>query len=467
MFERVSTFPFLFCVSGRRLLHILVSCVILANFVPLARVAAESAQTRTEWLEVELGPIGVASLDILEGAVARVKEERLAGLLLVLDTPGGSLEATHQMVKILLGIDFPLVVWVGPSGARAASAGAFITLAAPIAAMAPGTHIGAAHPVQILGDLEPGSDTRAKIENDTEAFMESIAAIRKRNKEMALSFVSNSLSVSAEEALDAKVIDVIAADRSSLFSSLKGRTINLAGSKELTLPQEAPTFLPYERNWRQSFLEVLGNPDLFYLLFIVGLVGLAFELTHPGAIAPGVVGALALILALIASSVLPINMGALLLVLASLGFMIAELFLPSFGILGIGGFIGFVAGSLLLVDSSRELGLGISWWTVIPGSLVVLGFMALVSYLVLRNQRSQVRSGAEGLIGQEAEALEDFSSGQRSQGQVRLAGEIWNAEQNQAQVQSSGVKKGDLVKVKAIRGLTLEVTLSSHSSERD
>lgn len=456
MFERLIKFS---------MTNSLFLLALLLLFRGQAEAQPDPDANKSVWLEVEIGPIGVASVDILASAIKSVEEEKYAGLLLTLDTPGGSLEATQAMVKTLLGARFPIVVWVGPSGARAASAGAFITLAAPIAAMAPGSRIGAAHPVQILGqDLEPGSDTRTKIENDTEAFMEAIADIRKRNKEMAVSFVSNSLSVSAEEALQSGVIDLIAPDRASLMEKLQGRKVSLAGGKEETLATTGASFEVYEKSLRQTLLETLSNPDLFYLLFILGLIGIGFELTHPGSIAPGVVGAMALILALIATSVLPINFGALLLVLASIAFMIAELFLPSFGILGIGGFIGFVVGSLLLVDPSRELGFAISWWTVIPGSLVVLAAMALGSWLIVRHQRSRVRSGSEGLIGQQAEALTDFGpdAAAVSQGQVRLQGEIWKAEE----VEGRLVKKGDLLQIKAIEGLTLKVFLTRSPTER-
>ncbi|MFY7929538.1 MAG: NfeD family protein, partial [Oligoflexus sp.] len=352
------------------------------------------------WLEVEIGIIGTASADILETALREVKDNNYAGLIIVLDTPGGALEATRTMVKEILAAPFPVIVWVGPSGAHAGSAGSFITLAGHFATMAPGTNIGAAHPVQGMGqDLEQGSDMRAKVENDTIAFMESIAKLRGRNVEMARSFVATSISITAEEALENKVIDLVAGDLTQVLKAADGRTVTVGEQKTVQLKTAEAQRVQYEKSIRQKFLEILSNPNLFYLLFIAGLLGIGFELTHPGTLVPGVIGAISLILALISSAVLPVNFGAMLLIVASVAFMVAEVFLPSFGILGIGGFIGFIVGSTLLVDSRNELGLAISWLSIIPSALVIAGFAFLVSYLVVRNQRSKIQSGSEGLIG--------------------------------------------------------------------
>jgi membrane-bound serine protease (ClpP class) len=285
------------------------------------------------WLEVEIGIIGTASADILETALREVKDNNYAGLIIVLDTPGGALEATRTMVKEILAAPFPVIVWVGPSGAHAGSAGSFITLAGHFATMAPGTNIGAAHPVQGMGqDLEQGSDMRAKVENDTIAFMESIAKLRGRNVEMARSFVATSISITAEEALENKVIDLVAGDLTQVLKAADGRTVTVGEQKTVQLKTAEAQRVQYEKSIRQKFLEILSNPNLFYLLFIAGLLGIGFELTHPGTLVPGVIGAISLILALISSAVLPVNFGAMLLIVASVAFMVAEVFLPSFGI---------------------------------------------------------------------------------------------------------------------------------------
>ena len=328
-------------------------CVVLMALC-FGILAVSSRYLRADtgsWLVVKIGLVGAASADILSSAVDDVAEKGMVGLLVELDTPGGSLENTRSMVKEIMNAPFPVIVWVGPSGARAGSAGAFITLSAHIAAMAQGTNIGAAHPVQASGkDIDKG-DMHKKVENDAIAFIESIADTRGRNKEMATSFVINSLSITAQEALDHEVIDLIANDKREIFNSLKGRKLQISKQRFFVMPENVPKFVPYQTSAKQEFLKVLSNPNLFYLLFIGGLMGIGFELTHPGSLIPGVLGAISLLLSLIAMSVLPVNFGGLILILAAVGFMVAEVFLPSFGILGIGGIVAFVIGDSIV--SSR------------------------------------------------------------------------------------------------------------------
>jgi membrane-bound serine protease (ClpP class) len=412
-----------------------------------------SAQTEpAKWLEVHIGIIGAASEETLREALDEAKGKGYAGLLLVLDTPGGALEATRGMVENMLSSPLPIVVWVGPSGARAASAGAFITLAGHIAAMAPGTNIGAATPITMGGqDADANKDGKRKIENDTRAFIESIADLRGRNREMAASFVVNALSITANEALEHKVIDVVAANRDDLFTAIDKREVTLEHNRKIVLSTKGAVFDTFKKSLRGEFLEILSNPNLFYLLFLAGIIGIGIELTHPGVIFPGVMGGICLILALIATSVLPVNFGAMLLILISVAFMIAETFVPSFGVLGVGGFIGFIIGSVLLVDPRNEMGLRIAWMTIIPGALFVAGFAMLVSYLIVKAGRSRVVSGAEGMVGLAAEVLNDFVDGQ---GQVRVSGEIWNAV---LQNRQDTIRRGERVEICAVKGLELEV----------
>jgi membrane-bound serine protease (ClpP class) len=418
----------------------------------LLSILAWGADAAPQWLELHLGTIGAASTDILKSALNEIDKQKMDGLLIVLDTPGGSLDATRSMVQDIMGARVPVVVWVGPDGAHAGSAGTFITLAAHVAAMAPGTNIGAAHPIDITGrDIEGQSDLRSKVENDTAAFMESIATTRGRNREMAASFVRNSLSITAQEALENKVIDVIAPDIKSLMKGIDGREVKIG---EVTRPLQtaAAELVSFKKNFRHELLEILSNPNLFYLLFIVGLLGLAFEITHPGVIAPGVVGAICLLLALIASSVLPVNFGAMLLILASIVFMVAEIFLPSFGALGIGGLIGFVTGSILLIDDKAEPAMRISRWLIIPASLFLLAFFLGLGWLVMRNMRAKAKTGVETLLGAEVEAVEYFIDGH---GRVRIFGEYWNA----SEVNHQTVKPGDRLLVESIEGLNLKLRL--------
>lgn len=404
------------------------------------------------WLELRLGTIGAASADILKSAFHEISKEKMDGLLIVLDTPGGSLDATRTMVQDIMGAPIPVVVWVGPDGAHAGSAGTFITLAAHVASMAPGTNIGAAHPIEITGrDIEGPSDLRSKIENDAVAFIQSIAGTRGRNQEMAASFVRNSLAITAQEALENKVIDVIAPDTKTLMKGLDGREVKI-GEATRPLHTADAELITFQKSFRHELLEILSNPNLFYLLFIVGLLGLAFEITHPGVIAPGVVGAICLLLALIASSVLPVSFGAMLLIIASVVFMVAEIFLPSFGALGIGGLIGFITGSILLIDDKAEPGLRISRWLIIPSAFFLLLFFLGLGWLVMRNMRAKARTGVETLLGAEVEAVEYFVDGH---GRVRIFGEYWNA----SEVNHQTVKPGDRLLVEEIEGLNLKLRL--------
>lgn len=433
-----------------RLILILGVCPWLGFASSAKKAPYESINS--SWLKVEIGIIGTASDDVLQQAMDRVHEEGLSGLVILLDTPGGALQATRSMVKQILSSPFPIVVWVGPSGAHAGSAGAFITLSGHIAAMAPGTNIGAAHPIEASGkDIEKG-DAGKKIENDTIAFMESIADVRKRNKAMAVSFVENSLSITAEEALENQVIDVVEGSLSSLMKAIDGRVVELSDKKQVTLKTAGVDLISYTRSFRQQFLEILSNPNVFYLLFIAGLIGIGFELTNPGAMVPGVIGGICLIVALIATSVLPINFGAVMLILVSIAFMIAEIFIPSFGILGIGGFVAFIIGSILLVDSREHLGLEISWLSIVPGAIFVAAFGVLVGSLVVRTERSKVQSGADTMLGREAVIASDFVN---QGGQVRIDGELWAAK---ALTEGSYVK-GSKVLVESRQGLTVTVRL--------
>ncbi|MEZ4741010.1 MAG: NfeD family protein [Bdellovibrionota bacterium] len=358
---------------------------------------------------------------------------------------------------------FPTIVWIGPSGSRAGSAGSFITLAANIAAMAPGTNIGAAHPIQSNGE-DLSSKLGEKITNDTVAFIESIAKARGRNEEMARSFVSMSTSITDEEAIKNNVIDYIAPSIDQLLKMIDGKIIKLQNNSEITINTSGSSITAYEPSIRQKALEILSNPNFFYLLFLGGLIGLGFELTHPGSIFPGVIGGICMILALIATSVLPVSFGAAALLLVGVGCMIAEFFVPSFGVLGIGGFIGFLLGSIFLVDPSDTHGLRISLTFIVPGALVVAGAGISIALLVLKSERRPVTSGMEGVKGKSAKAINDFLNGK---GKVRFEGEIWNAELCQSdQDNSRNVRKGDrLTIIKIVENLRFLVTLDTTNND--
>lgn len=419
--------------------------------------AGATAKDVGPWFSASIGIIGTASEDILEKAMLEVDARKGAGLIIKLDTPGGSLDATRGMVKAILAAKYPVVVWVGPGGARAGSAGAFITLAAHVAAMASGTNIGAAHPIEANGQDVPAGEAARKIENDTIAFMESIARARNRNIEMATSFVASSLSITAEEALENRVIDFLARDVDALMKNLDGRTVEIKPGQSVTLQTVDAEIVTIEKTFRQRVLEILSNPNVFYLLFLAGVVGLGYELTHPGVLFPGVAGGICLILAFIATSVLPISWGALALILLGIGLMVAEVFLPSFGLFGIGGLVAFVLGSIFVVDPSNIHGMRVSLWAIFPGVAFVAGSSAIIGWLVLRARNRTVLTGKEVLIGQVAEARGEFVG---SRGRVRVQGEIWDARMEGADGETQ-VAGGARLKIVAVDGLTLVVRRDS------
>lgn len=411
-----------------------------------------SAKSSENWTLVELGIIGTASDDILSSAMDQVRNRNHAGLIIQLDTPGGALNSTRQMVKKIMSAEFPVVVWVGPDGSRAGSAGAFITLAGHVAAMARGTNIGAAHPIQANGqDVESGHAAK-KVEEDTTAFIESIAKRRGRNVDMARSFVLTSASITAEEAKENKVIDLLANDLPTLMSDMDGMVVRLSGDSEHTIRSKGADLVPYSKTLKQEFLSILSDPQIFYLLFVAGLIGLGFELTHPGAIFPGVAGAICLILALIATSVLPVSFGAMLLAVAGVVFLIVEAFVPSFGVLGIGGFLAFIIGSFLLVDPGNEQGLRLPLMTILPIRLFVGAAGLALGYVILKSETSRAVIGTESMIGKSAIVHSPFIG---RQGRVRFEGEDWHAELSD---ESSDVDVGSTVTIKNIEGLKLIVT---------
>lgn len=420
-----------------------------AQETPEGAANAEADALTGNWLEVKIGIIGAASEDILRSAMEDVQKNNYAGLLITLDTAGGALENTRNMVKAIMGAPFPVIVWVGPAGSRAGSAGAFITISGHIAAMAPGTNIGAAHPIDASGKDIDNEELGRKVTNDTVAFIESIAVARNRNVDMARSFVQTSVSITDTEALENNVIDLKAASVPELLAAVNGRKVTLDDKRVVELDTKNAGAVLFEKSMRQKILEILSNPNLFYLLFMAGLIGIGYELTHPGMLFPGVVGAICLILALIATSVLPVSYGAALLILAGVAMLVAEAFLPSFGILGLGGFAALILGSVFLVDPQNEAGMRISWLTIAPTAVVIGGGFLALGYLILRSEKSPVKTGSDGMLGEQGVAIDDFI---QNKGQIRVAGGIWAAES------MNEIRKGDEVVVNQVNGLKLSVS---------
>lgn len=371
-----------------------------------------------------------------------------AGFLLQLDTPGGLDTAMRQIIQAQLGSTIPVIVYVAPSGARAASAGALITLAGDFAAMAPGTNIGAAHPVAIGpgGGGQQDETMTTKLVNDAVAYARSIAAQRGRNEDWAEKVVRESISITAEEAVAEGVVDLVAGDREELLAALDGRTYR-RGEEERTLRSSGARVVTTQMGWRQQILDTLSDPTVAYLLMMLGIVGIFFEISQPGAIFPGAIGAIAILLALFAFQALPVNFAGVLLIILALVLFLLEVKVTSFGMLTVGGIVAMALGSLMLIDSSAPY-LQISREVILATVAVCSGFFILVLFYVVRTQRSRFVSGAEGMVGEQGTAVAAFVG----VGKVFVHGEYWHA------LSREPVEAGDPVEVVTVEpGMRLVV----------
>lgn len=407
------------------------------------------ADTRVVLRLVVDGGINPATADYIRDGIAAAEEREAVAVVVQLDTPGGLLESTKVIVKDLLGAGVPVIVYVAPSGAGATSAGVFVTMAAAVAAMAPGTNIGAAHPVTGQGQ-DVGDDMREKVENFAASLGRTIAQQRGRNVEWAEKAVRESESITEREAVELKVVDLIADNLGDLLEKVHGRVVMVQGL-DVTLETRGAIVEPFEMRLRQRLLDVIANPNVAYLLMMAGLLGLYVEFTNPGVIAPGVAGAICLLLALAALQVLPINYTGLALIGLGIAMLVAEAFLPSFGVIGVGGIIAFILGSLLLFDtpdSTIQVDRGL-----IAGATASLGgYGLLAAWLVLRAQRRRAFVGAEGMIG-EVGAVRRVMAPHRVK--VFVHGEYWDAESEDP------LEIGDRVEVAAVKGLSLRVRRAS------
>lgn len=396
------------------------------------------------------GSINPAVDDFLRESIGRARTNGARALIIQMDTPGGLLTSTRTIVKDLLGAPVPVMVYVAPGGAGAGSAGVFITMAAHIAAMAPGTNIGAAHPVA-GGGQEVKGVMGEKIENFTASFAESIAQKRGRNTEWAIQAVRKSVAITETEALKINVIDIIAKDLGDLLKQAHGRKVDLDGRIEV-LDLKDVRIDRYEMNLRQKLLNAIADPNIAYLLMMAGLLGLYMEFSNPGTIFPGVAGAICLILALTAFQVLPINYAGLGLIILGIALLVAEAFAPSFGVLGIGGILALALGSFFLFDAETDLMVD---RTIIFTAVGTLGtFMLAVSYLVVRSQQSKPTMGMEGLIGEIGEVRSKLGPA----GKIFVHGEYWNARAE------GEIDVGEKVQVIGYDGMALRVRRSSERS---
>ncbi|MEO8793934.1 MAG: nodulation protein NfeD [Daejeonella sp.] len=392
------------------------------------------------------GTINPLTSSFIHDGIQKAVDEKAECVIIHLNTPGGLLTSTRIIVSDILSSEVPVVVYVSPEGAHAGSAGVFITLAANIAAMSPGTNIGAAHPVSLQGTTDSVMNTKST--NDAAAFIRSIAQKRNRNLEWAENAVRNSTSITADEALEKNVIDIIASSEAELISKINGRSVSLNSGNKILNTVNAKV-VNYEMTGSEKVLNMLSDPNIAYILMLIGIYGIIFELLNPGAIFPGVVGVISLILAFYSLHTLPVNYAGLLLIVFSLVLFILEIKIISHGLLSLGGIISMVLGSLMLFKTNSSLEFfRISTSVIVICTVLTTLFFLFVITLGLKAQRKKPITGEEGIIGETGECLSILDPN----GNVRIHGEIWKAESL-----TGNIKKGEKIKVVAIRDLKLFV----------
>jgi len=390
------------------------------------------------------GVINPVAAEYLHDALAVAEAGHAQALIVKLDTPGGLDTSMRMIIKDMTNAALPVVVYVSPSGGRAASAGVFITMAAHVAAMAPGTNIGAAHPVA-MGGGEMDKTMKEKVENDSVAYIKSIAEQRGRNVKWAEDAVRKSVSVTEKEALDLKIIDVIVEDITTLLARLDGRKVTLA-TGSVTLETKGVEARAFPMGWRLEALKALSDPNIAMLLMTIGTIGILAELYNPGAILPGVVGAISLILAFYSLQSLPINYAGVLLIVLGVVFFVLEIQVTSYGLLTLGGIAAMTLGGLLLVKSDAPF-MQVSLWFLLPTVLTAGGIFFGMAWMAARTFRRAPVTGVEGMVGAIALARSDVAP----RGQVFVQGELWEA------VSESPIRKGEEAEVKSVDGLTLTV----------
>jgi len=377
----------------------------------------------------------------LKKGIEKASEDGVSCIIIKIDTPGGLAESMREIVKAIFASKVPVVTYVAPSGARAASAGVMITIAADIAAMAPGTNIGAAHPVG-AGGKDIGGTMSEKVTNDMVAQVKSIAEKRGRNVQWVEKAVRESVSVTETEALKLNVIDIVAKDMDDLIRQINGRKIENKGVLKLDNPKK--TII--EESLRTKVLKIISDPNVAYILMMIGLAGLYFELSHPGAVLPGVVGGISIILAFFAFQTIPVNYAGFLLIVLAIVFFIMEMKIASYGLLSIAGITSLLLGSLMLFEGNGT-DMRLSWQVLVPTLTIVSGFFVVISGLVFKSQLSKPRTGASGLLGEIGVVKVPILQ----EGKVFVHGELWNA------ISKDPIEKGAKVRVVKVENLVLEV----------
>jgi membrane-bound serine protease (ClpP class) len=411
------------------------------------------AQTRAVYVLPAVGSINPGLAEFIIEGIHTAEQEKAHALVIELDTPGGLDTSMRAINQAIINAKVPVIVYVSPKGARAASAGMFITMAADVAAMAPGTNIGAAHPVSVgVGKMDKVMGK--KVENDAAAYARSLAEERGRNAEWAEKAVRQSVSIDAKQAQKLKVVELVADNLEDLLQQLNGREVKVDKEKVALKTLGVPV-KNVQESLRTRILKTIADPNIAFILMMIGLAGLYFELAHPGAVLPGVVGALSLLLAFYAFQTLPVNFIGLLLIILAFILFFLEIYVTSFGLLSVGGIAALLLGSLMLYRT-EEIGMGIAWSVLIPTVLVISGFFLAVAGLVVRSQLRRVLTGKPAMVGERGVAYTDL----KPQGQVFVHGEYWLAESE------TPVAAGDTVEVVEVVNLKLIVRPVKGGSER-
>jgi membrane-bound serine protease (ClpP class) len=429
-------------------------CVVCACGILLLLPTASGDEHSSGAFVLELkidGAVEPIMATHIEEGLADAAKRHAALVLITMDTPGGLSSSMQEIIQHILASPVPVVVYVAPTGTRGASAGFYILLSADIAAMAPGTHTGSATPVMAIGGVFPmqiDEAFRKKIDNDAKAFLRSFAERRGRNPELAEKAITEGKAFTEKEALDGKMIDLIANSPQELLRQLDGRTITRFDETKVTLALKNPVIIPFELSARQKFLERIVEPDVFFVLLIIGVLGLYTEFTHPGVIAPGVIGGICLILALYAMHFLPVNLAGLFLIALAMAFFILEAKAPSHGVLAFGGVISMFLGAIFLIRSPLTAG-GVSLGVAFAGTVPFAILAVVLMRLVLRSRKWKTATGREELIGGSGVVTVALRPG--GEGMVRVHGELWRAQSSQP------VEEGKSVRILRVEGLKLYV----------
>jgi membrane-bound serine protease (ClpP class) len=425
--------------TARHMLSLIASGAVFACFLMIWGTPGWGKQGEALIIDLE-GPINPASASFLSRGIEEAEKTDAVVAVIRLDTPGGLASSMRTMVKAIMNSRVPVVVYVAPRGAGAASAGVMVTEAAHVAAMAPGTNIGAAHPVG-AGGGDIGKTMSEKVVNDMAAYGRGIAQERGRNADWVEKAIRESVSITAEEAVEKNVVDLVAPDLDELLKLLDGRTVVLKDGKKVLKTKDLVKRY-YEPGFRDKVLRVISDPNIAYILMMIGLAGLYFELAHPGAIFPGVIGAISLILAFYSFQTLPVNYAGLLLIALAIILFIAEVKVASFGMLAVGGLISLTLGSIMLFQDVR-----VSLQLMAPTIILVGGFFVVVSSLAFRAYRAKPKVGMEVMIGEMGLVKEPIDP----EGLVFVHGEYWRARS------SEKIEPGEKVEVEGAEGLILKV----------